>query len=194
MARTGGDITKQKILDTAERLFSQNGFNATSVSKIAKEANVNKALIYYYFKDKNDLVLSLFRKIIEELSDSAIKNKPAASKAQNDDNGCDNLAALRSEISYLNKKKNIIAILLMESLKSDDDSTFLFECAEIVTAYEHPELNSKPQIVKEFFTGFIPLISFLALQDKFCNYFEVDKNNAMEYFIDSFTSSHMTVK
>jgi len=192
MVRTGGDKTKQKILDTAEKLFSQNGFHATSVNKIAKEANVNKALIYYYFKDKNDLVVSLFRKILEELSDvdANIKHTDSETRADDDMSG-DYTDALRTEISYLDEKKKIIAILLMESLKTDDDNTFLFECAELVTAYEHPGLKSKPQIVQEFFTGFIPLISFVALQDKFCSYFECDKNEALEYFIESFLSSHM---
>lgn len=188
MVRTGGDKTKQKILDTAEMLFSKYGFHATSVNKIAKEADVNKALIYYYFKDKNDIVISLFGKILEELSGIDEDRSTGGESADESD---DNREALRSEISYLDKKKNIISILLMESLKSDDSNTFLFECAELVTAYEHPGIKSKSQIVSEFFTGFIPLISFVALQDKFCNYFECDKGEALEYFIESFLSSHM---
>ena len=47
-----GEKTRQKILDAAERLFADQGFDATSVESIAAAAGVNKALIYYYFKDK----------------------------------------------------------------------------------------------------------------------------------------------
>ena len=44
--------TKQKILTNAMQLFSQKGFNATTVDDIANSSGVNKALIYYYFKSK----------------------------------------------------------------------------------------------------------------------------------------------
>ena len=60
MSRTGGDLTKKRILTIAERLFSEKGFDATSVDSIARKAKVNKALIYYHFKDKNDIISSLF--------------------------------------------------------------------------------------------------------------------------------------
>jgi len=68
MARTGGDKTKARILAVAERLFAQRGFDATSVDSIARAARVNKALIYYHFRDKNELMSSLFAHIVDELS------------------------------------------------------------------------------------------------------------------------------
>ena len=48
-----GEQTKQKILNVAGELFAENGFDGTSVDSIANAAGVNKALIYYHFKDKN---------------------------------------------------------------------------------------------------------------------------------------------
>ena len=69
MPRTGGEKTKERILQVAEELFAERGFNGTSVDMIAKSAEVNKALIYYYFKDKNDIVVSLFRNIIDEFDE-----------------------------------------------------------------------------------------------------------------------------
>ena len=47
--------TRERLLDTAEELFIQEGFNGTSISDVATRAGVNKALIYYYFKNKQDL-------------------------------------------------------------------------------------------------------------------------------------------
>ena len=38
-----------QILETAEKLFSENGFDGTSVRQIAKAAEVNIAMISYYF-------------------------------------------------------------------------------------------------------------------------------------------------
>jgi AcrR family transcriptional regulator len=48
--------TKQKILDTAERLFGENGYSATSLRHIISEAQVNLAAIHYHFGSKQDLL------------------------------------------------------------------------------------------------------------------------------------------
>ena len=44
--------TQKSIVDTAMVLFAKNGFDGVSVDLIAKEAGINKAMIYYYFKNK----------------------------------------------------------------------------------------------------------------------------------------------
>jgi AcrR family transcriptional regulator len=49
-----------QIIETAERLFADKGFDATSVRDIAEEASVNVAMISYYFGSKEKLLESLF--------------------------------------------------------------------------------------------------------------------------------------
>ncbi len=54
---------KQKaILDAAEELFALNGFNGTSVRDIANKADVNVAMISYYFGSKDKLLEALFER------------------------------------------------------------------------------------------------------------------------------------
>ncbi len=53
------------ILDVAERLFAAHGFDGTSVRDIAKEADVNVAMISYYFGSKDKLLESIFKKRAE---------------------------------------------------------------------------------------------------------------------------------
>jgi AcrR family transcriptional regulator len=48
--------TKQKILDTAERLIAAQGFAATSLRQIISEAAVNLAAVHYHFGTKQDLL------------------------------------------------------------------------------------------------------------------------------------------
>ena len=48
------------ILDAAERLFGNRGFEGTSVRDIAQEAGVNLAMISYYFGSKEKLLEALF--------------------------------------------------------------------------------------------------------------------------------------
>jgi AcrR family transcriptional regulator len=48
--------TKQKILDTAERLFGEQGYDATSLRQIIAEAGVNLAAVHYHFGSKEELL------------------------------------------------------------------------------------------------------------------------------------------
>lgn len=61
--------SRDKILSVALELFAQNGFQGTSVSKIAEKASISKGLMYNYFKNKEELleavVLDGFTKIAE---------------------------------------------------------------------------------------------------------------------------------
>jgi len=49
------EATKAKIISEARELFSKKGFDATTTDDIAKACSVNKAMIYYYFKNKSEL-------------------------------------------------------------------------------------------------------------------------------------------
>jgi AcrR family transcriptional regulator len=59
--------TREKILETAIRLFSEKGFNGTTTKEISESAGVNEALIFRYFSSKRDLYSAIIeRKIREE--------------------------------------------------------------------------------------------------------------------------------
>lgn len=47
--------TRQKILSSATKLFSTQGYAMTSLAQVAKEAQVSKALIFWHFASKDDL-------------------------------------------------------------------------------------------------------------------------------------------
>ncbi|MCA0986284.1 TetR/AcrR family transcriptional regulator [Guptibacillus algicola] len=51
-----------KIIDAAVVVIAQNGYHQAQVSKIAREAGVADGTIYLYFKNKEDLLISLFQK------------------------------------------------------------------------------------------------------------------------------------
>ncbi len=58
--------TYSRILTAARKIFSKEGFDGARMDEIALLANVNKAMIYYHFKSKEELyrnvIDSLFRK------------------------------------------------------------------------------------------------------------------------------------
>lgn len=48
-----------RILASAKHLFAAKGFEGTSVKEICRDAGVNVSLIYYYFQDKESILLEL---------------------------------------------------------------------------------------------------------------------------------------
>jgi len=53
--RRGSPDTREAILEVARRLFSDKGFDATTVRGIASEAGVDPAMIHHYFGTKEEL-------------------------------------------------------------------------------------------------------------------------------------------
>ncbi|HEU5168901.1 MAG TPA: TetR/AcrR family transcriptional regulator [Gemmatimonadales bacterium] len=61
--------TRDQILDAAEALFARQGFAGTTIKQIGAEAGVNSALLYYYFRDKEQL----YRATLERLAQGLIR-------------------------------------------------------------------------------------------------------------------------
>jgi AcrR family transcriptional regulator len=58
--------TREKILETAVKLFSEKGFNGTTTKEISELAGVNEALIFRYFSTKRDLYSAIIERKIKE--------------------------------------------------------------------------------------------------------------------------------
>lgn len=63
-----GGEKRGRILQAAERVFAKRGFFAARVSEIAKDAGVADGTIYLYFKNKDDLLISLFEARMRQLN------------------------------------------------------------------------------------------------------------------------------
>jgi AcrR family transcriptional regulator len=58
--------TKKKIIDAAETLFAEHGFNDTSLRSITSKAEVNLASVNYHFGDKKTLVRAVLAQYLDE--------------------------------------------------------------------------------------------------------------------------------
>lgn len=54
------ETKKQLVIDTATKLFAEQGFENTAMSQICKEANVSKGLVYHHFATKHALLREIF--------------------------------------------------------------------------------------------------------------------------------------
>src|SRR5687768_7972138 len=59
---TAAVSTRDSVFDAAATLFAKGGFDGVSVDDIARDAGVNKAMIYYHFADK----LALYRAVLAD--------------------------------------------------------------------------------------------------------------------------------
>jgi len=57
---------KEKILQTALQEFAEKGYDGARIDNIAKTAGVNKALIYYHFKSKEELFAAIINDLFEK--------------------------------------------------------------------------------------------------------------------------------
>src|SRR5262244_2940716 len=60
-ARPRNNRRSEDILEAALRLFSEQGYTAVSIKDIARAGRVNSALIYYYFANKEHLLVEALK-------------------------------------------------------------------------------------------------------------------------------------
>lgn len=64
--------TPGAIVATARQLFERDGVRATTVTAIAREANVTRELVYYHFRNKNGVIEAVIDDYVEDLVESVI--------------------------------------------------------------------------------------------------------------------------
>lgn len=77
------DNKKELIINAAIKVFADKGFYTANVADVAKEAGVADGTIYLYFKNKDDLLISLFETKMEEILErfsSLVNSKKSAEK------------------------------------------------------------------------------------------------------------------
>lgn len=59
--------TEEKILKAAREAFTQKGMHGARMQEIADKAGINKALLHYYYRSKDQLFLAVFQSILGEM-------------------------------------------------------------------------------------------------------------------------------
>lgn len=139
---TKKEKTIQTIMDAAINLFASQGYNATSTSHIAKEANVSEAIIFKYFKSKENLLKEIgsaaVSRIIENISIVPFLKNVEKSKDYplKDFIG----SIIHERLTFLDKNYEVIKLLLVEMQysknlrKQAEDIVFpkVFEVVEFI--------------------------------------------------------------
>jgi len=76
--------TREELVDAAERLFSRQGFHATSIDAVAAEAGFTKGAVYSNFDSKEDLFFAVYERRVDrrvEEMEAAAREAPTAAEA-----------------------------------------------------------------------------------------------------------------
>ncbi|MCV7420532.1 helix-turn-helix transcriptional regulator [Mycobacterium yunnanensis] len=76
------DEKRAEIVAAARRLFVDGGYDATSMSRLAKEAGVAPNTIYWYFQDKDDVLIAVLTSVMADVwpQYEAIASQPIAAR------------------------------------------------------------------------------------------------------------------
>jgi len=165
------------ILDTAKRLFAEKGYDATGMEEIASVSCVPKSLIYYHFKNKEDLLNTIITDLFGEY-ERILKDET--------ERGIDKIAWY---IQFAKENKYCIKILLVESLKQTGNNTIIFKTVETLKKSD-PEFGNHLHMVAEFFTSILPSLLFICYEENWCNYFNVVPERMENDFLKVYKLTH----
>jgi TetR/AcrR family fatty acid metabolism transcriptional regulator len=61
------ELTRERILEAAERLFAEKGFHETAMDEIVRASKVSKGGVYFHFPSKEELFFALLDKLADAL-------------------------------------------------------------------------------------------------------------------------------
>lgn len=106
---------KQHIINVAEQLFAENGFDGTSVRDIAQKAKVNIAMISYYFGSKEKLLESIIEKkynFSKNILDSLISNSSLSPTEKMN-------SMIQTFVKHAFKQQHFHKIMVREQIKGE---------------------------------------------------------------------------
>src|SRR5947207_13259800 len=63
------EVARKAILDAAEEIFANNGFDGARIDAIAAASGYNKSLIFHYFEDKLGLYTAIIKRMKTKMHD-----------------------------------------------------------------------------------------------------------------------------
>ena len=138
-------LKKQNILQAATKSFTIFGYKATTMSQIAKQANVGKGTIYTFFKNKEELFDEIINNLITEmkfLAEESIHDEDSfIEKAHK---GIEVFIAFHNEheltIKLLQEQKEIGTTIVHDALKRLNQSIILYIQKKIEEAIAKKEI------------------------------------------------------
>ena len=201
MSPRDAELSRQKILEEATKIFAAKTFEGSRVDDIAEKAGVNKALIYYYFKGKRNILDTIIDNFLNEGTEAIINIGDALFKTGTKSRE-ELMSSMGKLFDYLETKKDILIIMMVESLIQGGPNPLL----QIVEKYSGSRIDEFKKnmtekgvvfnqdklawLVSEIFTGLLPSIMFVILNEELCSHIKADRKVLFEKFFEALENTH----
>jgi AcrR family transcriptional regulator len=163
--------TAHRILEISEKLFAERGFDATGIEAIAREVGISKSVIYYYFKNKKEILAILIQNSCQEILQILAREDPTE--------------LLKTPETYLTKIYNywlsrisIAKIITAESLKRQTGDIPLIAYWDELFHLNpnYTEGRNHPVESVMFFLSFLPTITYAIFLNDWCKHYELNQD------------------
>jgi AcrR family transcriptional regulator len=112
-----GAAARDRLYETAIRMISERGYEATTLREIAKEAHVSVGLLYRYFPSKQAVIIALYEELSGDFSRQAATMKPGMWRGRF-------LFALDASVRALQPHRTTLRALIPVLIGDPDDGVF----------------------------------------------------------------------
>lgn len=183
---------RERILDTAVRIFAEKSFEGSRIDEIAREAKVPKSLIYYHFKSKDEILQVLIDNFISEYLDLI-----SSAAGENHEEKAEELPNRMKSIYYEFGQRNadLVRVILIDSLKKTKEKPVLFQIVDAMISKEaeikrDAGYDVQERRVAEFFTSFMPNYAYVCFADTWTNYFDIDRKEFDKLYLKVYEETH----
>lgn len=134
--------TKERIMDVALHMFSEKGYEATSIRNICSEVGIKESTLYYHFKNKQDILDSLVTKFKNHIAEllshiDEIPNKAYLNDVKTPDDPASRIMETYMMDSYLfDPFCNLMIRLMMIEQFHNEELRELYERTMFIDPYK----------------------------------------------------------
>ncbi len=180
---------RERILNTAVKIFAEKSYEGSRIDEIAKEANVPKSLIYYHFKSKDEILQVLIDNFIKEYLDLINDT----TKESHQEKGKELPERMKNRYyDFGQRNADLVRVILIDSLKKTKEKPVLFLIIDAMIAKEAEEkdFDIQERRIAEFFTSFMPNYAYICFADSWTKYFDLERKRFDQLYLKIYEETH----
>lgn len=164
------NTTKQEILNAAEHLFSEKGYDATSIQDITKRVGITKPSFFYYFKTKSDIFIELMQIRREEAIQSFMEKSERGEILKSKEE------LYKACIAFINENQKIFRIAIFEFLKTNIGTNIIMELPKEVFSRFGSVFEFTKEEKVSLIVAVIKTIMFSSICQNLCHNFDISQD------------------
>lgn len=179
--------SRQKILQAAEEVFSEKGYDGARVDEIARRSGVNKALLYYYFQNKESILDELRRRSMEDM----IQSREQLLGDLEQPTFADLIMGFQMSRDFLENHRAALNVVLLEAFKQDSKMSLpqfltpvLDNVMSLIDRFGKSQDDRSKTMLEILYFVLIPNILFAVTGDQSASVVGLSADDAREAFTE----------